>query len=106
MSETADKGKTILLKIGVGIVYFLGGVFVLGALVGDFPIGERILSILIGLSMFKFIYTFIGEKLNIPDKTLLIVRIVLPIVLLIIVSSVYPASDNNTDSTESKDIVS
>lgn len=106
MAETADKGKSALLKIGVGIVYFLGGVFVLGALVGDSPIGERLLTILIGLSMFKFIYTFIEEKFNIPNKTLLVVRIVLPIVLLIIVSSVYPASDNKTDTTESKDTIS
>lgn len=84
--ETADKRKAVLLKIGVVIVYFLGGVFVLGALAGDFQIGERLLTILIGLSMFKFIYTFIGEKFNIPDKTLLVVRIVFPIVLLIILS--------------------
>lgn len=106
MAETADKGKSALLKIGVGILYFLGGVFVLDALVGDSPIGERLLTILIGLSMFKFIYTFIEEKFNIPNKTLLVVRIVLPIVLLIIVSSVYPASDNKTDTTESKDTIS
>ena len=106
MAETANKGKSALLKIGVGIMYFFGGVFVLGALVGDSPIGERLLTILIGLSMFKFIYTFIEKKFNIPNKTLLVVRIVLPIVLLIIVSSVYHASDNKTDTTESKDTIS
>lgn len=92
MAETADKGKSALSKLGVGFVYFIGGVLVLGSLVSDYPIGERILSILAGLSMFKFIYTFIGEKFKISDKTLLIIRIVLPIVLLIIVSSLYPAS--------------
>ena len=92
MTETADKGKSVLLKIGVGFVYFLGGVFVLGSLVGDYPMGERLLNIITGLSMFKFIYTYIEKKFNIPNKTLLIIRIVLPIVLLIVVSSIYPAS--------------
>lgn len=107
MAEVANKGKTLLLKIGVGIVYFLGGIFILGSLILDrYSIGERLLTILIGLSMFKFIYTFIGKKLNIPDGTLLIVRIVLPIVLLIIVSSVYPATDSKNNTTDSKDKVS
>ena len=55
-------------------------------------IGKRILTIITVLSMFKFIYTFIGEKSKISDKTLLIIRIILPIVLLIIVSSIYPAT--------------
>ena len=92
MTETADKGKSVLLKIGVGFVYFLGGVLVLGSLVGDYPMGERLLNIITGLSMFKFIYTYIEKKFNIPNKTLLIIRIVLPIVLLIVVTSIYPAS--------------
>lgn len=92
ISETADKGKSLLLKIGVGFVHFLGGVLVLGSLVGEYSMGERVLTIITGLSMFKFIYTFIEKKFNIPGKTLLIIRIVLPIVLLIIVSSLYPAT--------------
>lgn len=90
--EIADKVKSFLLKIGVGFMYFLGGVLVFAALVGDYLFGERILTILVGLSMFKFIYTFIEEKFNIPNKTLLLIRIILPIVLLIIVSSIHPAS--------------
>lgn len=102
-AENVDKGKSILSKIGVYIVYFLGGVFTLGALVGEFPMGERLLMILTGLSMFKFIYTFIGQKLNISDKTLLVVRILLPIILLIIVSSIYPTSDSKSDTIESRD---
>ena len=92
MAETADKGKLLLLKIGVGFVYFLGGVFILGSLVGNYPVGERILNIITGLSMFKCIYTFIEEKFNIPNKTIFIIRIILPIILLIIVSSIYPAN--------------
>lgn len=84
-------------------MYFLGGVFTLGALVGESPMGERLLMILTGLSMFKFIYTFIGQKLNISDKTLLVVRILLPIILLIIVSSIYPTSDSKSDTIESRD---
>lgn len=92
MNEAATKGKSVLLNIGVGIVYFLGGIFILAALVGDDPIGERLLTILIGLSMFKFIYTFIEKKFNVSSKTLLIIRIILPIALLIIVSSLYPAA--------------
>lgn len=92
MTETADKGKSFLLKLGVGFVYFIGGVLVLGSLVGDYPFGERVLTIITGLSMFKCIYTFIEKKFNISNKTLLIIRIILPIVLLIIVSSIYPAS--------------
>lgn len=98
ITETADKGKSILLKIGLGFVYFIGGVLVLGSLAGDYSIGERVLTILTGLSMFKFIYTFIGKKFNISDKTLLTIRIVLPIILLILVSQLYPTSGNDGDN--------
>ena len=107
-TETTDKSKSILLKIGVGIVYFFGGIFILGALAGDYSIGERLLNILIGLSMFKFVYTYIGKKINISDKTLLAARIIVPVALLSLVSHLYPAppssstenDSNNTNATE------
>ena len=58
--------------------------------------------------MFKFVYTYIGKKINISDKTLLAARIIVPVALLSLVSHLYPAppssstenDSNNTNATE------
>lgn len=99
MIKTSNKVKSVILKIGVAIVYFLGGIFVLSGLVSNLPIGEKLLELILGLSMFKFIYTYIEDKFSIPSKIIFIIRIILPIFLLILLTSLYPTpSDNSTDS--------
>lgn len=106
MTETAKKGKSILLKIGVGIVYLLGAFFILGALFGKYPIEEKLLIMLLGFSMFKIIYTYLGEKFNIPMKKQLIARIVIPIVIFVVISAIYPSSpkENIDDSSNAQTI--
>lgn len=96
--EVANKCKNILFKIGCGILYFCGGVLILGGLLGSSKsIVETILTILIGLSLFKFIYVFIGNKLKIEKVPLIIFRIFIPIWLLFILVLFLPPS--STDET-------
>ena len=98
--EIATKGKNILFKIGCGILYFCGGVLVLaGLLDGASSIISKILIILLGLSLFKFIYVFVGKKLKIEKGALILFRIFIPIWLMfILILFLPPAFTNETDN--------
>ncbi len=82
MVKVGNKGKKILSIILNGFLYFIGGILVLGTLIDNTPIKEKIIPILIGISLFNFIYKLIGKKLNISKKKLILIRIVTPFIVI------------------------
>ena len=93
--DVSGSAMSFFKKAGVILSYIFGSFMILGGFLASHGFLNGLITVLVGLSFFKVIYTFIGDKYNIDEKTLLIVRIVLPIVLLIIMGITSPMKDSN-----------
>ena len=94
--DIVGTSTSILKKIGVIAAYVFGSIMILSAFITPNNFVSSLVSILLGLSFFKIIYTFIGNKLNIDDNKLLIIRIVVPVILLLLFGLVNPTTDSDT----------
>ena len=95
ISEKTDKVirniKDLVLKIINGFWYFFGGMVIFAGLINDASVAEKILTVLVGLSLFKCIYTTIGDKIKISKGYLFILRVLVPTILLIVLVSIIPS---------------
>lgn len=87
INEFFDKGKNVFLIAVNAVLYFFGGCFILMGLLDDATILENLLTILIGLSLFKCVYSFVGKKFKIDKKYLFMLRFLIPFILIIILGS-------------------
>ena len=80
------------------LLYISGAFLILGGIFSDFPFGEKIVTILLGLSLFQCFYQIFEIKFKVSTKLLKVLRWIIPIFLIIMIGSLYPENNNENNN--------
>ncbi|MBR6073517.1 MAG: hypothetical protein IKP76_04280 [Bacilli bacterium] len=97
-TKVSSKALFVLYVIWNVLLYISGAFLILGGIFSDFPFGEKIVTILLGLSLFQCFYQIFEIKFKVSTKLLKVLRWIIPIFLIIMIGSLYPENNNENNN--------